>query len=392
MAAKKKAAKASNGRLSQAREAARKILKGDGWRVTVDPSELKESLPHVSTGALTVDYLIGGELNRHGVPPCPGFPRGRVSQVWGQEAAGKTTLLLTCAAAVCRDGGSVLYIDWENDIVLDYASTLGVPVGDPDLFELAQPDTLEEGMKIIMAYARAGVDLIVIDSVGAAVPAAIHDRDVADTGEQSRLGLAAQRWGEFLPDLKGWIADSGTAVVGISQLRSKINTGPGGGKGPSTEPQGGWAWKFYSSLRLELRKVQTEKAKFHNALTNKSEERVVGGQVKVKVVKCKLSPSQGREENIYIRQGEGIDDYRVAIEIAIAHNVIQRSGAWYDYNEQRFNGMELLRKHFRSNAEEFGGLVAKVRPFLTRKTEAAAAEEGEDNDVPLPAGLVEDDS
>ena len=377
----KAAPAAKTGKLALAREAAAKILGGDSWRVTLDPEQLRESLPHISTGAMTVDYLIGGEPNRYGVAPCPGIPRKRVSQLWGHKAAGKTTLALHTAAAVCRAGGSVLYVDWENDIVLDYAEALGVPIGSPELFELVQPDTLEDGMKLIKTYALAGVDLIVIDSVGAAVPKHIAERGIEDTGEQARVGLAAQRWAEFLPDLKAVINKSNTAVLGISQIRAKIGAV---GNAPKSEPQGGYAWKFYSSLRIELQKIKTEQTKQTNRITNKVEERVSGGIIKCKIVKCKLSRSQGREELFYIRQGEGIDDYRVTLEIAIAHGVIKKQGAWYAYEEQKWNGMEAMRTHFRETPAAFAQLVSAIRPFLTHKST-----EGPEADVDDPDDLSE---
>ncbi len=159
--AKKAAAKAtkgsSTGKLALARAAAKKAgnLPESEWRVTLDPNQLTESLPHLPTGSLIIDFLIGGELNALGVRPCPGLPRGRVAQVWGHESAGKTTLALTAAAQTCANGGTVLYIDWENDIVPDYAAALGVPITDPDRFELAQPNTLEDGVKLAMIYAAA---------------------------------------------------------------------------------------------------------------------------------------------------------------------------------------------------------------------------------------------
>lgn len=295
-----------------------------------------------------------------------------------------TTLALTAAAETCRNGGCVLYVDWENDIVPDYAAALGVPIDDPDKFLLAQPESLEEGMKLIKLFVQAGVDLVVIDSVGAAVPQAIKDRDIKDVGEQSRIGLNAQRWSEFLPDLKGEAQKTGTVILGISQVRQKMSTGPGN-YGPSTAPQGGEAWKFYSALRLELRRITNEKSNIHNTLTSKKEERVIGGVIKAKVVKCKLSSSQGREEVFYIRWGEGIDDLRSVIEIAAAHGIIKKQGAWFQFGEKRMQGIEQVRAYFRSNAEAFAELAGKVRPHLTRKSSEPVDEEDDDDELDLSA-------
>ena len=379
MAAEKPKAKAKaeaapkTGKLAMILDAGKKVLKTDSWRVSLDPEALQNSLPHVPTGSMIIDYLIGGVPNSHGVQPCPGIPRKRITQLWGQEGAGKTTLALMAAAATIREGGVVFYVDWENAIVPDYALTLGVPVLDESKFMLVQPSTLEEGIKLILIAAIGGADLIIIDSIGAAVPANIAERGVELAGEQARVGLSAKVWSEFLPDLRARILRSGSAVLGISQVRAKIG---GMGMGPQSEPQGGYAWKFFSDVRLEIRRIQQEKVKLVNALTNKTDERVVGSIVKAKVVKCKLSDSQGREENFYIRQGEGIDDVRSTIEIAINYNIIRKSGGWFYYDEEKWQGQEQVRTFFKGNAEAMAELVKKVLPHLTKKTD-----EGPEADV-----------
>ena len=196
-------------------------------RVVLSEENLKESLPHISSGCDVVDYLIGGEPNSFGVAPCPGLPRGRVTQWWGHEAAGKTTLALEACVRICAAGGSVCYIDWENDIVPDYAAALGVPITDSNRFELLQPETLEDGIKFAMTYAAAGVDLIVFDSVGAGVPRRLAERDALDVAEQGKVAELQSVWSQELPNLKRLIARTGTAVIGISQIRANMNTGPG---------------------------------------------------------------------------------------------------------------------------------------------------------------------
>lgn len=335
--------------------------------VELDPDAMTESLPHLPTGSIIVDYLIGGEPNKRGVAPCPGLPRGRVAQVWGHESAGKTTLALTAAATVCARGGTVLYVDWENDIVPDYAEALGVPILDPERFQLHQPETLEDGIKLAMVFAQAGVDLIVFDSIGSAIPARIANRDESEAGEQSRVGEEQQVWSRELPNLKRVINQKGTCVFGISQVRSKIGMT---GYGPTTQPQGGNAWKFYSAVRLELTRVKSETAKVTNALTNKSDDRVIGGIIQCKVIKCKLSKSQGRKEQFYIRWGEGIDDRRSILEVAVANGLIKRSGNWLswtapDGRELRHNGMEAFRKDLLKNPDNFNVLVQAVLPLLS---------------------------
>lgn len=334
-------------------------------RVALDEDAVKESLPHISSGSVVVDYLIGGAFNTFGVAPCPGIPRGRVTQVWGHESAGKTTLALEACAAVCAEGGTCLYIDWENDIVPDYAYALGVPITNPLQFELLQPETLEDGIKYAAAYAAAGVDLIVFDSVGAAIPRRLAERDALEVAEQGKVGELQSVWSQELPNLKRVIAKTGTAIIGISQIRSNMNTGPG----KKTQPQGGNAWKFYSSVRLELRRVQSEKAKDFNTLTHKTEDTVVGGIIKVTAVKCKMSKSQGREEIFYIRWGEGIDNHRTILEIAIAHGIVKRGGSWLSWEDApgqplKMQGVEKLRAHLIENNDHYEALRERVMPLL----------------------------
>jgi recombination protein RecA len=369
--AKKKAEKITpsntGGALAKARAYAREKRgkEFDAIRVALDPESLAESLPHIPTGSIVIDYLIGGMPNSMGIAPCPGLPRGRVTQVWGHESAGKTTLALTAAASVCAEGGSVLYVDWENDIVPDYAHALGVPITDEDRFELLQPDTLEDGIKYAMIYAAAGVDLIVFDSVGAAMPRRLAERDALDVAEQGKIGELQSVWSQELPNIKRVIAKTGAAVIGISQVRAVI----GNMHGPKTKPQGGNAWKFFSSVRLELRRVKNETARDHNVLTHKTDDRVIGGIIKAKAVKCKMSSSQGREEIFYIRWGEGIDNYRSVIEIAIAHGIIKKAGSWItwprsDKDPIKVQGVEKIRKHLVENPDDFDELCAVVYPLL----------------------------
>jgi recombination protein RecA len=347
--------------------------------VTLDYEQLTKSLPHLPTGSLVIDYLIGGEPNSFGTRPCPGLPKKRISQVWGHESAGKTTLALTAAATTCANGGTVIYIDWENDIVPDYAAALGVPITDPNKFILLQPDTLEDGVKLAMAACKAGISLIVFDSVGAGVPARQVNRDITLVAEQTRVGEMQVVWSQELPNLKSAANKSGTHIMGISQIRAKINTGGSMG-GPTTQPQGGNAWKFYASVRLELRRIKQEKGKEHNVLTHKMDERVIGGIIRCKVIKCKLSRSQGREEKFYIRWGEGIDDLRTVLEIGIAHGLVKRSGSWLTWNspkgEVKYQGTNQFRKYLIENEDQFDSLYQKVIPFLG--TAKVAEEELED--------------
>jgi len=352
-------------------------------RVRLSDEDLKESFPHLPSGCDVIDFLIGGDKNEFGVAPCPGFPRGRVAQIWGHESAGKTTVALTCCASACEfihhNGrpGSALYIDWENDIVPWYARALGVPTSDESRFELLQPETLEDGIKFAMTYAAAGVDLIVFDSVGAAVPRRLAERDALDTAEQGKMMELQAIWSQELPNLKRVIAQTGTAVIGISQTRASMAK-----VGKQTKPQGGNAWKFYSSVRMELRRVQNEKSKRFNALKHTAEERVVGGVIKAQLVKCKMSPNQGREEVFYIRWGEGIDNVRTTLEVARCHGIIKKSGSWLAWEDcpgGKFStqGTEKFRQHLIDNPDKYDILHARVQPLLGQ----GLADEFEDEEV-----------
>jgi recombination protein RecA len=246
-----------------------------------------------------------------------------------------TTMALMTAVTTCQAGGSVCYVDWEHAIDMSYAASLGIPT-DTGQFELVQPETLEKGLSIIWTMAKAGVDLIIIDSVGAGVPEEAMAQSIGDKGKMTRMGLVAAKWAKFLPELKAIIARNHSCIIGISQLRKKIATGPGAGHGPDTQAQGGEAWKFFSEVRIMLRRVSVEKGKEYNALTHKTEEVAVGQVVRIKIDKCKVSSAQGKEGEFYIKFGDGIDDIRSVIDIAANHGLVKKAGAWYTWT--RNNG------------------------------------------------------
>jgi recombination protein RecA len=389
----KKAApkKGGKGKLGQARELLNKALKTNDWEATLDPRTAKLSQPHLSTGSMILDYLIGGKPNRWGVPPCPGLPKGRILNLYGHEGSGKTTIALTaCATTLANDpNAAVCFIDWEHEVVPEYALALGVPIGDADRFMLCQPDTLDDGIAILWTMASAGVDLIVLDSVGAGVPKAYFEKSIAESADQGRVGMNAAVWSQFLPKLKGRITKTGSAVIGISQIRSAINTR---GYGDPITVQGGKAWKFYSALRMKLQRVKTEKNTDYSTLTNKTEERVTGAIIKAKLDKCKVSPQQGNEELFYIRWGEGIDDLRSMIEIGISHKVITKAGSWISWNkpdgdELRMQGMEKFRKAFLADKKLPKALEKQIKPYMAAGGTAAEEEEEEVFDG---EGIVDD--
>ena len=343
---KGKADKPAVGKMAALAGVVQKAFKEKVGKVDLDMQARKKPHPHIPTGSIIVDWLIGGQPNDFGVPPCPGLPKGRLVNLYGMESSGKTTLALTTAATTIQNGGRVCFIDWEHAIDLRYAASLGVPQ-DEEKFFLVQPTDLETGMGIAYVMAKGGIDLIIIDSVGAGVPKKLMEQSISEIGEVGRVGIMAQKWGAFLPKLKEAIAKSGSSVIGISQMRDKIDTGGGRPSygGPQKQAQGGNAWKFYSELRMMLVRVKQEKGKLYSALENKWIEGVVGNVIKAKIDKCKVAPTQGATAEFFIRYGEGIDDVRSIIEVAVAHGVIKKAGAWYTLQDgTRANGAEALRK------------------------------------------------
>ncbi len=365
--------------LTRARAAIATVLKEDHV-VPLSEDLLKQSTPHIPTGSIIVDYAIGGKVNKYGIAPCPGIPRGRITQLYGQNSAGKTTLALTIAASVCNAGGTVAYIDWEHEVEPRYASTLGVPISDESRFVLLQPNTLEEGMKAMALFINEGVDLVVLDSVGAGKPEAQVTRDVSEIGDQTRVGIVAQKWSEFLPQVKGMISKSGTTILAISQLRKTISAMTGG---PDSAPQGGEAWKFYTSVRMSLRVFQKEKAKQFDALTGKLEDKVVGTIVVLKLEKCKVSDSVNNEFKFYLKSGYGIDNTRSVLDLAIAYKIVNKSGAWLQWGsspkgEIKTQGTDAMLKALNEDPKLLSALFSQVTPKLMQvsATSVPATETG----------------
>jgi recombination protein RecA len=388
----KKAAKPAVGRMAQLAGVVDKVFKDGAGRVELDMAVLTKPHPHTPTGSIIIDYLVGGQPNDNGVPPCPGLPKGRLFNLYGMESSGKTTLALTTAATTIANGGRVCFIDWEHAIDLRYAKALGVPQ-DPDKY-LAQPTTLETGMGILYAMAKGGVELIIIDSVGAGVPKKIMEQKLDEVGEIGRVGLLSAKWGAFLPKLKEAIAKSGSTVIGISQLRDKINTGGGGFKGPTKHAQGGNSWKFYSELRIMLRRTKSEKGKVFSALENKWIEGIVGNVVEARIDKCKVAPTQGAKATFFIRFGEGIDDVRSIIEIAMAHGIVHKAGSWITWDrgnphgEMKTQGIDKFRTELLRAPGAWEDLYKRTFSQMSDVAAGATAADDEDDIDDLDLGEI----
>lgn len=363
--------------------------------VMIDENQYLESLPHFPSGSLIIDFLIGGKPNRHGVMPCPGLPRGKIVQVYGQPSAGKTTLALTASASVIRQGGTVCYIDYENAISIPYAKALGIPVEDSSKFALFQPMTIEEGTDILNAMTMSGVDLIVVDSVGEGVFQSQREQAFDAEAKGAGLGAHARYWSEKLAEVRGYIGRSNTCLMGVSQCRTNIKaSGPQGGE--LHMARGGQAWQFDSDVRIYLRVVKKEKGKVYDPLTNQYLDKTVATTVKAEIKKSRISAAQGLDADFHIRFGEGIDDAQSIIDTATAHGIISGS-TWISWI--RADGTEIKaqgKEKFRSAVLASPGGWQELRAAIMTKLASVASQEQkvcsddfveiEDDDVIRSAG------
>ena len=300
----------------------------------------------ISTGAINLDAAIG----------IGGIPRGRVTEIYGPESSGKTTLCLHVVANAQREGGVAAYIDAEHALDTDYARKLGVEV---ENLLISQPDTGEQALEICEILVRSGaVDVIVIDSVAALVPKAEIEGDMGD----SHVGLQARLMSQALRKLTGAIARSKTSVIFINQLREKIGVMFGN---PETTT-GGKALKFYASVRLDIRRIGPVKEK----------EDVIGSHVRVKVVKNKVAPPF-RQAEFDIMYAEGLSHTSLLVDISAESGIIEKSGAWYSYNGQKIGqGRENAKLFLKDNPTMMAEVEEKVKGVLGISKTGAAEGEG----------------
>ncbi len=294
------------------------------------------SVGHVSTGSLSLDIALG----------IGGLPRGRIIEIYGPESSGKTTLSLHCIAEGQKDGGNVAFIDVEHALDPVYAAALGVDV---DSLLVSQPDTGEDALEIAEALIRSGaIDVIVIDSVAALVPKAEIEGEMGD----SHVGLQARLMSQALRKLTGVISKTNCVAVFINQLREKVGVMYGN---PEVTP-GGRALKFYSSVRLDVRKQEQIKQGGD----------VIGNHTKVKVVKNKVAPPF-REAEFDIMYGQGISKESELLDIAVKLDIVDKSGAWFSYNGERLGqGRDNVKELLRSNTALCEEIEAKVRENMDK--------------------------
>jgi recombination protein RecA len=315
---------------------------GKGSIVRLGSKEAIIPISVVSTGSISVDYAMG----------IGGFPRGRISEVFGPESSGKTTIALQAIAEAQKSGGVAAFVDVEHALDPIYAKALGV---DTDNLLVSQPDYAEQALEITSSLIQSGaVDVLVLDSVAALVPKAELDGEMGD----SFMGVQARLMSQAMRKLTGAVSKSKTCLIFINQIREKIGVMFGS---PETTT-GGRALKFYSSMRLDIRRIAAIK----------DGEAVVGNRTKIKVVKNKLAPPF-RESEFDILYGQGISREGDLIDLAVQHNIIEKSGSWFSYGSDRIGqGRENVRQFLKDNPDIFAKIDKQVRNALGMTSAAAA--------------------
>ncbi|WP_420541927.1 recombinase RecA [Rubrobacter calidifluminis] len=303
-----------------------------------------QRIPSISTGALALDLALG----------VGGVPRGRIVEIFGPESSGKTTLALHIIAEAQKEGGLAAFVDAEHALDPTYAEAIGVNLDD---LYFSQPDNGEQALEIADTLVRSGaLDVLVVDSVAALVPRAEIEGEMGD----SHVGLQARLMSQALRKLSGSLSRSGTTAVFINQLREKIGVMFGS---PETTP-GGRALKFYSSVRLDIRRI--------GSLKDGNE--TVGSQTRVKIVKNKVAPPFKTVE-FDIMYGEGISKEGSLLDVGIEQGVIQKSGAWFAYGDERLGqGRENARKFLKENREVRERIISDIYRKLGLERDVSSGE------------------
>lgn len=324
---------------------------GKGAIMRLGDEPIETSIPSISTGSIGLDNALG----------IGGVPKGRVVEIFGPEASGKTTLALHILAEAQRQGGIAAFIDAEHAMDPGYARTLGVDI---ENLLISQPDTGEQALDITETLVRSGaIDLVVIDSVAALVPKAEIEGEMGD----SHMGLQARLMSQAMRKLTGTISKSKTCVVFINQIRMKIGVMFGN---PETTP-GGNALKFYSSIRMDIRKIATIKTAGD----------ITGSRTRVRVVKNKVAPPF-REAEFDIVYGKGISRMGELIDLGANHGIVEKSGTWYSFGEERLGqGRDNSIAYLTENRDVAKEVYSKIRLQLGLDN-GSKKEEGEKEPKP----------
>ena len=316
----------------------------------------------IPSGSLLIDAALG----------VGGYPRGRIIEIFGPESSGKTTLALHAIAEAQKKGGIAAFVDAEHALDPVYARNLGVNTDD---LWVSQPDTGEQALEITESLVRSGaVDIIVVDSVAALTPQAEIEGDMGD----SHMGLQARLMSQALRKLTGIIGKSGTTLIFINQIRMKIGVMFGN---PETTT-GGNALKFYSSVRLDVRKIET---------IAKGDDDPVGNRVRVKVVKNKVAPPFRRAE-LEMEFGKGISAEGSLLDVGVKYDIIEKSGSWYSYNGNRMGqGRDNVKEYLKSNYDIAAEIEEKVRKILFSSEPVPVSDESSETAEPIsakPSGIT----
>ena len=326
--------------------------KGSIMRLGDNPDIVVDAIP---TGSLSLDVALG----------IGGVPKGRIVEIYGPESSGKTTLALHILAEAQKRGGEVAFIDAEHALDPSYARALGVDI---DSMLVAQPDTGEQGLEICEALVRSGaIDVVVVDSVAALTPRAEIEGDMGD----SHVGLLARLMSQALRKLAGSIAKTNCIVIFINQLREKV----GVMYGNPEVTTGGRALKFYSSVRIDVRRVE--------AIKNGSE--IVGNRTRAKIVKNKVAPPF-REAEFEILYGEGISKWGEMVDLAVKLDIIQKSGSWFSMGEMRIGqGRDAVKAYMQANPDFAEKVEEEIRAnafkLMSKQSQIAAKAAGRAVDV-----------
>jgi recombination protein RecA len=327
---------------------------GKGSIMRLGSKEAIVPISTISTGSISFDAALG----------VGGVPRGRVVEIFGPESSGKTTITLQIIAEAQKLGGMAAFVDAEHALDPGYAKKLGVDI---DNLLISQPDYGEQALEITEALVRSGaIDVLVVDSVAALVPKAELDGEMGD----SHMGLQARLMSQALRKLTGTVSKSRTCLIFINQIREKIGVMFGN---PETTT-GGRALKFYSSVRIDIRRIAAVK----------DGDVVVGSRTKVKIVKNKVA-APFRDAEFDILYGEGISREGDVLDLAVANNVVEKSGAWFSYSGERIGqGRENVRQYLKDNRETFD----RIHQQLRQKLGIGGVKEAEVPPVPVNGAAV----